>query len=82
MQFHYVVGYDTETNKWFVELDTTAYLVDGNVFYPDRADSAKWGYYGWHLPEDDSDEALLDQTLLNTLSYIVDTFPIPKESNA
>ena len=79
MQYHYVVGYDTETKKWFVELDTTAYLVDGNVFYPDRADSAKWGYYGWHLPEDDSDEALLDKTLLNTLSYIVDTFPIPKE---
>ena len=73
MQFHYVVGYDTEMKHWFVELDTAAYFYDGHVWSP--ADTP----YGWRVPEESSEEEVLDQALLNTLSYIVDTFPIPKE---
>ena len=32
MQYHYVVGYDTQTQKWFLESDTTAYFSDGNLW--------------------------------------------------
>ena len=32
MQFHYVVGYDTDRKRWFLESDTTAYFSDGNLW--------------------------------------------------
>jgi len=76
MQYHYVVIYDTVLKRWMMELDTFAYFPDGNVWDDKRAD--EYGA-GWYWPEDDSDEAAIDQTLANTLYYIVDTFPIPKE---
>ena len=82
MQYHYVVAYDTETCKWFVESDTDAYFLDGNVFHPDRAESAEWDYNGWYPPEYASDEAGLDKTLHNIIYSILDTFPTPKESHA
>ena len=73
MQYHYAVFYDTDTKKWSVELDTAAYFYDGNIWSPEDTT------YGWKFAEDDSEEAVLDQNLLNTLSHIIDTFPIPKE---
>jgi hypothetical protein len=76
MQFHYVVFYDTDKKKWGVELDTTAYFQNGNVWDDDKYREEFWG---WSVPEDDSDDALLDQTLLNTLYSLVDIIPIPKE---
>lgn len=76
MQFHYVVGYDTDTKKWFVELDTTAYFSDGNLWDEEQY---RENFYGWRVPDDDSDDSLLDQTLLNTLYSLVDIIPIPKE---
>ena len=74
MQFHYVVGYDTENKRWFVESDPDAYFPDGYVFDPDAAN--KTGY-GWMIPEEGSPEEALDYELLRTLGYIVDTFPTP-----
>ena len=76
MQYHYVIGYDTDTRKWFLELDTTAYFPDGNVWDDQKYHSEFWG---WRVPEEGSDSEALDYTLLNTLRYILDTFPIPKE---
>ena len=76
MQFHYVVGYDSDTKKWFVELDTTAYFSDGNLWDEEQY---RENFYGWRVPEEGSNDEALDYELLNTLSYIVDTFPIPKE---
>lgn len=73
MQFHYVVGYDTDMKHWFVELDTAAYFYDGHVWSPEDTP------YGWRFPEEGSNDEALDHDLLNTLSYIIDTFPIPKE---
>ena len=35
MQYHYVIGYDTEAKRWFLELDTTAYFSDGHVWDED-----------------------------------------------
>lgn len=77
MQYHYVVFYDTETRKWGVESDTTAYFQDGNVWDDDAATETG---YGWFSPADDMPtEAALDETLVRTLGYLVDTWPGPEE---
>ena len=75
-QYHYVIGYDTEMKKWFLELDTTAYFSDGHVWDEEQYRKEFWG---WRHPMSFDSEEELDQTLLNTLRYILDTFPIPKE---
>ena len=75
MQFHYVVGYDTQTQKWFLESDTTAYFSDGNLWDEEQY---RKEFFGWRLPEVGPEDGL-DEQLLNTLYSIVDTFPIPKE---
>ena len=77
MQFHYVVGYDTNTKRWFLEYGTDAYFPDGNVC---SLENLKNTGYGWFMPDDDTTEAFLDQTLLNTLEYIVQTIPVPQEA--
>ena len=74
MQYHYVIGYDTEANRWFVESDTTAYFSDGNLWDEDQYRKEFWG---WRVP-DDSEDAI-DIDLLNTLHSFVDIIPIPKE---
>ena len=79
MQFHYVVGYDTDKNRWFVEYDTAAYFHDGNVWDDERFEAVDYGYVGWRFPDDGSDDEALDQDLLRTLDSIVDILPIPKE---
>ncbi len=75
MQYHYVVGYDTDRKRWFLEADTTAYFSNGNLWDDEQY---RQNFYGWRLPEIGPEDGL-DEALLNTLSYIVDTFPIPKE---
>lgn len=77
MQHHFVIGYDSVSMKWFVELDTTAYFPDGNVW---DEELYRKEFFGWKLPEDDTAAAVLDQELLNTLSSLVDIIPIPKEN--
>lgn len=77
MQFHYVVGYDSEMKKWFVESDTTAYFSDGNVW--DGEQYREHFYGGWSVPKEGSRDETLDYHLLNTLQYLVDTFPTPQE---
>jgi hypothetical protein len=76
MQFHYVVFYDTDKKKWGVELDVDAYFSDGHVWDESLYKETSYGFRG---TEDDSDEALLDQTLMRTLYYLTDIIPIPKE---
>ena len=76
MQYHYVIGYDTETKKWFVESDTTAYFSDGNVWDEEQYRKEFWG---WKVPEDGSDDEALDYDLLRTLYSLIDIIPIPKE---
>jgi len=82
MQYHYVVGYNTETNTWFLESDSTAYFPDGNVYDPERSEDSEWGWFGWLVPEEGSPEEALDYDLLRTLQYIVDTWPTPQMENA
>ena len=76
MQFHYVVGYDSESMRWFIESDTTAYFPDGHVWDEQQA---REHFYGWRVPEEGSADEALDDTLVRTLGYIVDTFPVPEE---
>ena len=77
MQYHYVVGYDSESMRWWIESDTTAYFPDGNVWDDNQY---KESFYGWKVPEEGSSEEALDVDLFRTLGYIVDTFPIPSSS--
>lgn len=76
MQFHYVVGYDSEMDRWFIESDTTAYFSDGHVWDDEQY---REHFYGWRVPAEGSDDEALDNTLIRTLGYIVDTFPVPEE---
>ena len=77
MQFHYVVGYDSEKDRWWIEADPEAYFPDGNIWFPDRAESDEWGHYGWYLPEDDSFEAALDLKCWHMLQSLVPIWPSP-----
>jgi hypothetical protein len=77
MQFHYTVAYDSVEKRWFVEQDPNSFYPDGNVWDEKQCDDIG---NGWLVPEYDSPEEALDYELLNTLGYIVSTFPIPKEA--
>ncbi len=74
MQYHYVVGYDSELDKWFVEFDTTAYFQDGNVWDDDKY---REQFYGWSVPDEGSDEEALDNKCLNMLQSLVPIWPSP-----
>lgn len=76
MQYHYVIGYDSELMKWFVESDTTAYFQDGHVWDEKQY---KESFYGWKVPEEGSSEEALDFELHKTLQYTIDALPIPEE---
>ena len=78
MQFHYVVGYDSDTKRWWVEWDSEAYFPDGHVWDDERDRAAE---YGWIVPEDGSPEEALDMELYRILkSCIPDILPTPQEA--
>ena len=74
MQYHYVVGYDSEHDRWFVEFDPTAYFSDGNVWDNKAADETG---YGWSVPDEGSFEEALDQKCWNMLNSLVPIWPSP-----
>lgn len=77
-QYHYVVGFNSQTKKWFVEWDSSAYFPDGSAY--DDSRTGKGMGSGWFHPYDGApEEAALDEKLSRTLQYLVDTFPIPEE---
>ena len=75
MQYHYVVGYDSEFDRWFVEADSWSYFSDGNVFDSDTDDRTG---YGWMVPEEGSREEAIDQKCLNMLNSLVTIWPSPE----
>jgi hypothetical protein len=79
MQYHYVVWYDTEEEKWEVESDMEIHFPKGNVWSPD-GDYEECGH-SFFFPEKGTPEYVLDESLWRTLLYIVDTFPIPQEAS-
>lgn len=74
MQYHYVVGYDSDKDRWWVEYDPEAYFPDGSI-WDDKA--AEETGYGWKVPEDDSFEAALDQKCWQMLHSLVPIWPSP-----
>lgn len=79
MEFHYVVGYDSEDDKWFVESDWLSYFPDGRNIY----DGDRDGYIGagWIVPKEGSAEEALDSTLFHILeSCVPGILPTPLEA--
>lgn len=80
MQYHYVVGYDSEMDQWFIESDTTAYFPDGNV-WDDK--QYRESFYGWKVPDEDSPEEAIDYAALRILqSCLPGIIPTPASSEA
>ena len=71
MQFHYVIGYDSDKDRWWLEADPEAYFPDGNVWDEENE--------GWFLPEEGSDEESLDAKAWRVLKHLTVTWPSPKE---
>lgn len=71
MQYHFVIFYDDEMNKWGMEYDDTAYFPDGNVF---DHNNMEWG---WFYPEDGSPAEIINGASYSIIQHIVDTFPVP-----
>lgn len=74
MQYHYVVGYDSENDRWFIEYDPTAYFPDGYIWNDAQADQTG---YGWMVPDDGSREEAIDQKCYNMLNSLVSIWPSP-----
>lgn len=75
MQYHYVVGYDSEKDRWWVESDPTAYwLPDGSLWDDKAADETG---YGWTVPEEGSHEEALDHKCWQMLNSLVPIWPSP-----
>ncbi len=72
MQFHYVVGFDSNNKRWWVEWDTEAYFPDGHV-WDEELD--RKGEYGWTIPEDGSITELIDQRCMNMLNALTPIWP-------
>ena len=70
-QFHYVVMYDTETDKWSVE-DEGGFL-DGNVWSGQDVDGEPF----WHWVEEGTREEAIDSKCTNMLHSLVTIWPSP-----
>jgi hypothetical protein len=80
MQYHFVIGFDTDNNRWWVESEPEAYFPDGNIWDRDRASSREYSFLGWFQAEDDSAEAKLDLALFRALQSSLGSIPIPQEA--
>lgn len=79
MQYHYVIGYDTEMDRWFVESDTTAYFSDGNVW---DEEEYREHFFGWRVPSTEREEEI-DYELVRVLeSCIPGILPGPMKQEA
>ena len=74
MQYHYVVGYDSDEDRWWVEFDPTAHFPDGSLWSDKAADETG---YGWLMPEEGSREEALDEKCWTMLKSLVPIWPSP-----
>ena len=70
MEFHYLVKYDSNTDKWSLDEDTN-YILDGNVW----SENDGWFYPSPEYPNSES----IDVDCRKTLYYLADTWPSPIE---
>lgn len=85
MQYHYVVVYDTDTDKWTVESEWETYFPDGSIYNTEMIENGGFPngvYPGWFMPEEGSDQEALDAELWRTLYYIAPTWPTPSQVKA
>ena len=68
MQFHYVIGYDTDTRKWFIDGDQYSYLPDGNVWHNENG-----GF--WDIPNEYDGSEIIDERCWNMLNTLVTIWP-------
>ena len=77
MQYHYVVIYDTEHDRWLVESDTTAYFPDGNIYSKEAQINTG---NGWAVADEGSPEEAIDYAALRVLeSCIPGILPTPSK---
>jgi len=78
MQYHYVVGYDSEYDCWFVESDPYAFFPDGNIFsFSNGALSPSWVF-----PDEGSDEERIDYECFRILeSCVPGILPTPSKED-
>jgi hypothetical protein len=74
MQYHYVVGYDSDEDRWFIEYDPTAYFDSGNIWDEKKAEVE---FVGWKVPEEGSHEEALDVKCWTMLKSLVPIWPSP-----
>jgi hypothetical protein len=79
MQYHFVVGFDTESNGWWAEAEPESYFPDGNIWDRDRANSNEYGFLGWFMAEEGSMEERIDFALFRALQSSLRSIPIPTE---
>ena len=78
MQYHYVVAYDSEYDRWFVESDPYAFFPGGNIFSLEEAERAHGD--GWIFPDENSDEERIDYECYRVLeSCIPGILPTPSK---
>jgi hypothetical protein len=76
MQHHFVIGYDTDEKKWFVESGIDLFFANGSVWsggWTDNNENADWFY-----PDEATPEHTLDTELFRTLQHVINTIPIPE----
>lgn len=77
MEHHFVIGYDTDKNKWFVDFGDEGYFPEGNIY--DAESETAGGYNrGWRQPKNIQEE-VVDQKIRNVLNAVIDIIPVPKE---
>ena len=74
MQYHYVVGYDSDKDRWWVEFDPTAYFPDGSIWDEKTADETN---YGRKIPDEGSFEEALDMKCWQMINSLVPIWPSP-----
>lgn len=77
MQYHYVVIFDSDHDRWLVEYDTTAYFPDGNIYSKEAWDNTG---DGWVVADEGSHEEAIDYECFRVLeSCIPGILPTPSK---
>ena len=79
MQYHYVVIYDSEHDRWLIEPDPIAYFPDGNIYSQEEWDNSG---YGWVIPDQGSDAERIDYECFRILeSCVPGILPTPSKED-
>jgi len=78
MQYHFVVGYDTELKQWFVDTDIDSHFPEGSVWDDDKTAASCYADSGWIAPEDVTpQQSALDAELLQFVRANILNWELP-----